>query len=269
MAPHDPRVMPDEFRAMYDPADIELPPNFSGGHPFPIGCTKIRDEILADFPRDPDEIKSHIAEYYGIISHLDHELGRVMDALEKAGKLENTIIVFAGDNGLAVGQHGLMGKQSCYEHSVRVPLIFAGPGVPQGAKSAAYVYLLDIFPTLCELIGAEIPSSVEGKSAVAAMSDPTEKVRDRLFMAYCEFQRAIKDRQYKLIEVMADNQRNTRLFDIANDPWEMTDLSEEPEHAERVNNMRKELIAWSKDWDDMESTWGEKFWSEMEFYTEG
>ncbi|OVE77199.1 hypothetical protein BVX99_03305, partial [bacterium F16] len=229
--------------------------------------TKIRDEILAEFPRDPNEIKSHIAEYYGIISHLDHELGRVMDALEKAGKLENTIIVFAGDNGLAVGQHGLMGKQSCYEHSVRVPLIFSGPGVPQGARSDAYVYLLDIFPTLCELIGAEIPSSVEGKSMAAAMTDPSEKVRDGLFMGYCDFQRAIKDRQYKLIEVIAAGQRNTQLFDIVNDPWEMTNLAHDDEQCARVQRMRNDLIAWSADWNDMESEWGQRFWSNMEFYS--
>jgi arylsulfatase A-like enzyme len=266
MAPHDPRVMPDRFKAMYNPETIALPPNFSGGHPFPIGCTKIRDEILAEFPRDPAEVKEHISEYYGIITHLDYELGRVMDALEAAGKLENTIIVFAGDNGLAVGQHGLMGKQSCYEHSIRVPLIFAGPAIPEGLKTDAYVYLLDIFPTLCGLIGADVPSSVEGRSMVKAMHDPAEKVRDSLFMGYEQFQRSIKDRQYKLIEVNADGQRNSQLFDVVNDPWELKNLFHDAEQQERVERMRKALIAWSKDWDDFESPWGKTFWSGIEFY---
>ena len=233
--------------------------------PSPIGCTKIRDEILADFPRDPAEIKTHIAEYYGIISHLDHEVGRVMAALDAAGKAEDTIIVFAGDNGLAVGQHGLMGKQSCYEHSVRVPLIFAGPGIPQDVKTDAYVYLLDIYPTLCELIGAEIPESVEGKSMCRAMQDPMEKVRDSLFFGYESYQRALKDRQYKLIEVNADDQRHSQLFDIVNDPWEMDNLIYDPNQQERIQQMRVDLLAWAEDWDDPGSRWGEKFWPHMEF----
>ena len=106
-----------------------------------------------------------------MISHLDHEFGRVLDALEERGLTDNTLIVLAGDNGLAVGQHGLMGKQNCYEHSVRVPLIFAGPGVPEGRRSDAYVYLFDIFATLCELTGTPRPSTVEGESLVPAMND--------------------------------------------------------------------------------------------------
>ena len=126
LAPHDPRVMPEEFRQMYDPAAIELPPNFIGGHPFDTGALRIRDENLAEFPRAPEEVRQHIAEYYAMITHLDYQLGRVLDTLEVKGLRENTIIVFAADNGLAVGQHGLMGKQNCYEHSVRVPLIFSG-----------------------------------------------------------------------------------------------------------------------------------------------
>ena len=139
LAPHDPRVMPERFKEMYKPEDMELPPNFMGGHPFDNGALHIRDEELAAFPRNPEEVKEHIAEYYAMITHLDYEIGRVIQKLEEKGLLENTIVVFAGDNGLAVGQHGLFGKQSCYEHSNRVPLIFAGPGIPQGEKRDAYV----------------------------------------------------------------------------------------------------------------------------------
>ncbi len=142
LAPHDPRVMPESFQRMYDPKHIELPPNFAGGHPFDTGALRIRDEELAAFPRSPEETKQHLADYYAMITHLDDQLGRVMNALEAKGLLEDTIIVFAGDNGLALGQHGLFGKQSCYEHSVRVPLVFAGPGIPAGRTSDTYAYLL-------------------------------------------------------------------------------------------------------------------------------
>ena len=86
-----------------------------------------------------------------MISHLDWRIGQILDKLKEKNLYDNTIIVFAGDNGLAVGQHGLMGKQNCYEHSIRVPLILCGPGIPKGQKSESYVYLMDLFPTLCSL----------------------------------------------------------------------------------------------------------------------
>ena len=146
MAPHDPRTMPKEFLEMYDPEEIKLPENFLTEHPIDTGALRVRDELLAAFPREPNEIKRHIAEYYAMISHLDHAFGRLLTALQEQGKLDNTIIVFAGDNGLALGQHGLMGKQNLYDHSVRVPLIFAGPGIPEGEQRNSPVYLLDIFP---------------------------------------------------------------------------------------------------------------------------
>ena len=128
-----------------------------------------------------------------MISHLDAAVGRVIAKLTTMGILEDTIIVFAGDNGLAVGQHGLMGKQNVYDHSVHVPLIFAGPGVPEGERRDAFAYLFDIFPTLCDLVGAEIPGSVEGKSLTPALQDASERIREYLHFAYEGFQRGIDD----------------------------------------------------------------------------
>ena len=265
MAPHDPRVMPDRFRQLYDPDRIELPPNFIEQHPFMQKFFGGRDENLAAHPRDPAEIRRHLAEYYAIISHLDHELGRVLDALEQTGLADKTIIVFAGDNGLAVGQHGLMGKQSCYEHSNRVPLIFAGPGIPAGHRTDAYAYLLDIYPTLCDLVGAARPASVEGTSLVAAMRDPAEKVRDYMFYGYTDNQRSIKDRRYKLIEFALPGERHTQLFDLDRDPWELHNLAADPAHKERLDQLRKALVAFARDWDDFDSDWGKKFWQQIEF----
>ena len=84
-----------------------------------------------------------------MITHLDAQIGRIIAALKVSGQLENTIVVFAADHGLAVGSHGLRGKQSMYEHTIGVPLILAGPGVPQGKRSPAQCYLRDLFPTTC------------------------------------------------------------------------------------------------------------------------
>lgn len=261
LAPHDPRVMPEKFKQMYDPKTIELPPNFMGGHPFDNGALQNRDEGLASFPRSPEETREHIADYYAMITHLDHELGRVVDALEAKGMLDNTIIVFAGDNGLALGQHGLFGKQSCYEHSVRVPLIFAGPGIPEGLQTDAYAYLFDIFPTLCGLTGTPVPASVEGKDLAACMRDDGAKHRDTLYFAYTDCQRAVKDRQYKLIEYAVEGRdRQTQLFDLINDPWEMTNLAGNPDYADKLADLRKELVRLRDEWDDMKHPMGDKFW---------
>jgi arylsulfatase A-like enzyme len=265
LAPHDPRVMPERFHEMYKPEDMELPRNFMGGHPFENGALHIRDEELAAFPRNPEEVKEHIAEYYAMITHLDYEIGRVIQKLEEKGLLENTIIVFAGDNGLAVGQHGLMGKQSCYEHSNRIPLIFAGPGIPQGEKRDAYVYLLDIYPTLCELLGVDIPESVEGKSMVPSIQSNDDKGRDTIFMGYTGVHRAVKDRRFKLIEYNVEGVRNTQLFDLENDPWETANLAENAEYSDKICELRKKLLEYREEWDDNNEKFGQIFWSGVEF----
>ena len=262
LAPHDPRTMPERFRTMYSPEEVSLPPNFLGAHPFDNGGLRIRDELLAEFPRTPEEIRRHIAEYYAMISHLDHEFGRVLDALDQRGLTDNTLIVLAGDNGLAVGQHGLMGKQNCYEHSVRVPLIFAGPGVPEGRRSEAYVYLFDIFATLCELTGTPRPSTVEGQSLVSAMNDSNERVRDTLYFAYISSQRAVKNRTHKLIKyAVRDRQRQTQLFDLENDPWETHNLAEAPGSGDIVANLRTELLRYRTDWEAGYTGRGSSYWS--------
>lgn len=261
MAPHDPRIMPREYLDMYDPDKVTLPENFMSEHPFDTGAIRIRDEMLAEFPRTAEEIRRHIAAYYAMITHLDAQIGRVMKALEEKGGQENTIIVFSGDHGLAVGQHGLMGKQNCYEHSVRVPLIFSGPGIPSGERRDAFVYLFDIFPTLCELIGADVPASVEGQSLLQIMNNPAEKVRDSLYFAYCDKQRAVKDHSHKLIEyVIAGKHTMTQLFDLENDPWERRNLAEDTASREKLKQMRNELNRYADQWDDKTSPFGQPFW---------
>ena len=137
LAPHDPRTMPEEFRNMYKAEDITLPENFSAMPTVNFGWAAGRDETVEAYPRDPEKVKQHIADYYAMISHIDFNIGKILAALEEKGELDNTIIVLAGDNGLAIGQHGLMGKQNIFEHSVCVPLIMAGPGIPQDKSTSA------------------------------------------------------------------------------------------------------------------------------------
>jgi len=258
LAPHDPRTMPKTYLEMYDPEEIELPPNFMGAHPFDNGELKIRDEMLEEWPRTPEAIRRHIAEYYGMITHADAEMGRVIDALERSGALDNTLIVFAGDNGLALGQHGLMGKQNLYDHSVRVPLVMAGPGVPENRRNDTLCYLFDIYPTLCELTGIPIPDTVEGKSLVPAMNG--ESVRDHLLLAYCHQMRAVRDDRFKLIETVVDGRRTTQLFDLRVDPWELNNLARDSGQVERQSTLRSYLETFPTEQGDILNQ-GETFWN--------
>jgi arylsulfatase A-like enzyme len=185
-----------------------------------------------------------------MITHADAQIGRVIDCLRQMGEAQNTVIVFSGDNGLAVGRHGLMGKQNLYEHSVRVPLVFAGPGVPAGVRTDAHAYLTDIYPTLCELCRLETPHTVEGISLCPAMADPDERVRETLLYAYRHLMRAARGDRYKLIEYVVDGKRTTQLFDVIDDPWELENLADDPARADDLARLRNELQRWRTELDD-------------------
>ena len=235
---------------MYPPEKIALPRNFLPQHPFDNGDMKLRDEQLAPWPRTPEVVRKHTAEYYGMITHMDAQIGRVLKALEETGRAGNTIIVFAGDNGLALGRHGLFGKQNVYDHSVRVPLIICGPGIPRAKTSDALVYLLDLFPTLCDLAGQPAPATVEGQSLAPLVRDPKAKVRDSVFFAYRNLQRAVRTDSWKLIHYTVEGKETTQLFNIREDPWEMKNLAGNPVQAERLKQMTALLKDWMKKTDD-------------------
>jgi arylsulfatase A-like enzyme len=245
--PHDPRTAEEKFHKLYDPAKLTLSTNFLPRHPFDNGELAVRDEKLAAVPRTEDEMRRHLAEYYACISSLDHHLGRVLEAVKAKGQLDSTLVVFTSDQGLAVGgRHGLMGKQNLYEH-VKPPLILAGPGVPRG-RSDALVYLFDLFPTMCEYAGVEIPKACEGASLVPVVKREKEAVRESLFAAYKDVQRMVRDGRWKLIWYPKADR--FQLFDLASDPDEVADLSDKPENAERLTAMKKLLAEQQAKWDD-------------------
>lgn len=243
-APHDPRMPPKEYLDMYYAARPPLPRNFMPQHPFDNGWMTGRDESLAPWPRTPEIISDQLAEYYGMISHMDAQIGRIMTALKDSGQEENTIIVFSSDQGLAMGGHGLLGKQNLYEQSMGMPLIFCGKGIPRDKSSDALIYLYDVYPTLCSLAGASLPDQVEGKSLVPIWQGKQTAVRDSLFTTFENGQRAVRDSQWKLIRYPQINK--TQLFDLRNDPYEMNDLAEKTEHATRIEKMMALLEQWQK-----------------------
>ncbi len=246
--PHDPRVTAPEFHNRYKATDVPLPAAFMPLHPFDNGEMMVRDELLAPWPRTEADTKQQLADYYACITGLDYHVGRIFAELKRSGEWESTIIIFTGDNGLSVGEHGLFGKQNLYEFGgMHVPCVVAGPGIPKGS-SDAFIYLMDLFPTIAELGGATLPEGIEGRSVMPVVQGRESRLRDVLYTGYRDCQRAVRDQRWKLIRYPLVNV--TQLFDLESDPHELNNLADKPEHAARVKEMTVLLEREMKDHDD-------------------
>ncbi|MCU4744652.1 sulfatase-like hydrolase/transferase [Halobacteria archaeon AArc-m2/3/4] len=258
-SPHDPRTPPEPFASMYDPADVSLPENYMPEHPFDNGEMTIRDELLETWPRNPDAIRRHLADYYGMITHHDYQIGRMLDALEQTGQLEETLIVFTSDHGLGIGSHGLMGKENLYEHSTRVPLLLSGPGVPSDRQFDTLVGHCDFYPTLLDLLDIDEPAGIDGRSYVPVLRDESDHHRTEMCCTYRDRQRSIRTDRWKYIVYPETD--HEQLFDLENDPNELCNLLDkwrlrsddqwgyeppiEPERVDAVTaDLRERLHEW-------------------------
>jgi arylsulfatase A-like enzyme len=229
--PHDPRVAAKAYFNQYDSNRLALPKNYLPQHPFDNGEMTVRDEKLSPWPRTETEIRRTLHEYYATVTGLDFHLGRLFAALDELGLTENTLVIFSADQGISVGSHGLLGKQNLYDHAMKVPLVFAGPGIRRG-RTDALVYLLDVYPTVCELAGAPVPPGLDGVSFRRVLEGGSRVARDELFLAYRGVQRAWRDDRWKLIRYPQVDV--TQLFDLRRDPDELQNLADDPKHAGRV-----------------------------------
>ena len=232
-APHDPRQSPQEYVDRYPLDRISIPANYLADYPHKdtIGCGPgLRDEKLAPFPRTELAVKTHRQEYYAIITHMDAQIGRILDALEKSGEAENTWIFFTADHGLAVGHHGLMGKQNMYDHSLRVPFVVNGPGVKAGETISAPIYLQSAMATALDLAGAAKEEPVEFASVLPLLEGKGEGL-DAVYGAYLDLQRAVVHDGWKLI--LYPKAKVARLYHVANDPLELQALADDPAQGVR------------------------------------
>jgi arylsulfatase A-like enzyme len=241
-APHDPRSPREDYIGMYPDESIPVPGNFKKLHPFEFDNLNIRDETLAPWLRTPEIIQASLADYYALISHLDKRVGDIIETLKKEGLYENTIIVYAADNGLSIGSHGLLGKQDLYEHSMKVPLIISGPGIPKKEVRSALVYLYDIFPTLADLCGLPAPDGIDGTDFTPVLMGKEKAVRSSLYTAYRNTARAVRTDEWKIIRYP---QRDyTQLFNLKMDPLEIDNLADLPEYKSKVEEMDSLLGVW-------------------------
>ena len=245
-APHDSRQSPKEFLDLYPLEDIPLPENWLPEYPYldEMGDLRVmRDEMLGPVPRTPYAIRTHIREYYAIISHLDAQIGLILQALEEKELMDNTYIFFTGDNGLSVGQHGLLGKQNMFDHSIHVPLLAAGPDLPSGTEVSSDIYLQDIMATSLSLAGIEKPDFVDFNSFLNLANGVASELPlpNGVYGAYMDTQRMIRKDGFKLI--LYPRNRELLLFDLNADPLEMNDLSDNPQYAAKVRNLFGDLLS--------------------------
>ncbi|PQJ27243.1 choline-sulfatase [Rubritalea profundi] len=242
-APHDPRNPPEKYRQIYYKNRPPLPKNFLPEHPFsnmPMRGMG-RDECLAPWPRTKAVISDQLCEYYGLVTHLDEQVGRIVKSVEESPHAENTIIIYTADHGLAMGSHGLLGKQNVYEQSMSSPLIINGTGIAKG-KSNAFTYVHDLYATICDFANIPTPDGVTSKNLLPLIRGEKETLRDSLFLPFQNNQRAVNDGRWKLHIYPQINHQ--LLFDLESNPDETNNLL--ASHPEKVKELTNLMGKWRR-----------------------
>jgi arylsulfatase A-like enzyme len=299
--PHDTRDGTPELLAKYgavnhtdktspppaNPKQPPLPANYLPAHPFPHGHPNLRDEVDVSGVwerRDERTIRNELGREFACSENIDIQIGRVLDKLAAMGELDNTYVFYTADHGIAIGRHGLQGKQNLYEHTWRVPLVVKGPGIEPGSRAPGNVYLLDVLATLCDLAKIEPPESSEGLSFRPVLEGRRQTMRDVLYGVYCggtkPGMRCVKQGDWKLIkyDVLDGQVRQTQLFNLAENPYEFLDEHRNPKvialgghtptkeqrnlagdarHAEKLAEMEALLLAEMRRLDDPHRLWNQ------------
>jgi arylsulfatase A-like enzyme len=284
--PHDTRDGTPELLATYgatnhadkatlqpaDPRQPPLPPNWLPRHPFDHGHMDVRDEVDVSGVwknRDERTIRNERGREYACSENIDRQIGRVLDKLAAMGELDNTWIFYTSDHGMAIGRHGLQGKQNLYEHTWRVPFIVKGPGVKPGSRAPGNIYLGDTLATFCDICDIDSPATNEGTSFLPVLEGRQQTVRDVLYGVYCGGQkpgiRSVRQGDWKLIKYESPSGGlHTQLFNLADNPHEFLadhhaptvagtlsappaphqkNLANDPMHAAKRSEMEALLLA--------------------------
>jgi arylsulfatase A-like enzyme len=202
----------------------------------------VRDEMAVSGVwdrRDANTIRNELGREYACSENIDRQIGRVLEKLAAMGELDNTWIFYTADHGMAIGRHGLQGKQNLYEHTWRVPFIVKGPGVKPGSRAPGNIYLGDTLATLCDISGIEPPVSNEGTSVLPVLEGRQQTVRDVLYGVYCGGQkpgiRSVRQGDWKLIKYESPSGGlHTQLFNLHENPLEFLAEHHDPSVAEAI-----------------------------------
>lgn len=250
--PHDERDGTPELLAKYgavnhtdesqpppaNPKQPKLPGNYLPQHPFHHGHPGLRDEVAVSGVwerRDERTIRNELGREFACSENIDIQIGRVLAKLEALGELDNTYVIYTADHGIAIGRHGLQGKQNLYQHTWRVPFLVKGPGIKPGSRVEGNIYLLDLLATLCDLAGIDTPATNEGLSFKPVLTGQQPAIRDVVYGVYNggtkPGMRSVKQGDWKLIkyDVMNGEVRQTQLFNLRDNPDEFLAEHHAPE----------------------------------------
>jgi arylsulfatase A-like enzyme len=270
-----------------NPKQPPLPINYLPAHPFNNTHMTVRDEVNVSGVwknRDERTIRNELGREFACSENIDIQIGRVLKQLKAMGELENTYIFYTSDHGMAIGRHGLQGKQNLYEHTWRVPFIVKGPGVKAGVRTEGNIYLLDVLSTLCDLASIKPPRTNEGLSFKPVLEGRKDSARENLYGAYCggakPGMRSVRNGDWKLIKYDSprDGVQETQLFNLAANPHEFiqqhhdvkvtklvgsgpekdqTNLVADSRYADKLAEMEKLLLAEMRRLDDPYRLWNQ------------
>jgi choline-sulfatase len=230
VGPHDPFDPPTEYADHYRDAPMPkaIPPAGEGKPAW----IRSKNRGLT-----PEEIQHTRRQYCASIEAIDDSVGRILDAVEERGMLDNTIVVFSSDHGEMLGDHGLYTKVVPYEASIRVPLVVSGPGIPAGEVRDALVELIDVNPTICELAGLPAQERIDARSLVPILTGDESIVRSDQFTVMRNFE-CVRTSRYKLVQSHNDL---PELYDLEEDPDEQLNRAGDPTYAEIERELNQRL----------------------------
>ena len=236
--PHTPYVAPQKYFDLYPPRKISLPPTGATNHVPELALASTRPWPW--FGATEEQARECKRAYYATISFVDAQIGRVLDALDRLKLADNTIVVFWSDHGYLLGEHGLWMKQSCFEESARVPLIIAAPGKQRGRACSQIVELVDLYPTLVDLAGFEVPRHLHGVSLVPLLKNSNAEWNRP---AFTQVQRgnfpghSVRTARWRYTE-WDFGAKGVELYDHKNDPRELKNLAKDPRYAEVLSKIK-------------------------------
>lgn len=243
--PHLPMVAPKKYFDMYDVAKIPLPEN-----PANDRLTKPEYSLTitpADYGMTDKERREAIRAYYASVSFMDAQAGRVLDELDRLNLTKNTIVIFWGDHGVHLSEHGLWLKNTLYEETARVPLLIATPSNKKNLTAKGLVEVIDIYPTLTELCGLPAVKSNDGKSLVPLLSNPNQPGKQAAFTLSQkspnkgnEMGKSIRTDKWRYIE-WEEGKKGMELYDHTNDPNEYVNLAGEGKYEAVIKDLQKQL----------------------------
>lgn len=246
--PHVPLKCPKEFFDLYDAASLPLPPDFANEPTGPTGtppdALRQNVDLFAARTFTATEARAALHAYYACVSFMDSQVGRVLDALEKSGQRDNTIVVFWGDHGWHLSDKGMWAKGTLFETTARGPLLIADPRQKTTGQSCARVVeYLGMYPTLVELCGLPKPAWLEGTSLVPLLQNPRAEWNRPAFTVQPRgwaIGRSIRTERWRYTE-WDEGRRGQLLFDLENDPHELRNLATDPTHTRIVAQLQRQL----------------------------